>query len=139
MVDSFLLQCGVSSSRMETEQIITWRDGTGSSGRAINQAVSHFSIKSYTMINFPTSSTSHFVNSHFVNSHFVNIDQMGIDEVGIDKVGIDKVRINPFAVSYHVLSVLSRPTKRPDGQQSPKSLVSQARSDQLQSKLLFLA
>ena len=31
MVDSFLLQCGVSSSRMETEPIITWRDGTGSS------------------------------------------------------------------------------------------------------------
>ena len=28
---SFLLQCGVSLSRMETEQIITWRGGTGSS------------------------------------------------------------------------------------------------------------
>ena len=40
-----------------------------------------------TMVNFPTSSTSHFVNSHFVNSHFVNIDQMGIDKMGIDKVG----------------------------------------------------
>ena len=35
-----------------------------------------------TMVNFPTSSTS-----HFVNSHFVNIDQMGIDKMGIDKVG----------------------------------------------------
>ena len=31
MVGSFLLQCGVSLSRMETEQIITWRGGTGSS------------------------------------------------------------------------------------------------------------
>ena len=35
-----------------------------------------------TIVNFPTSSTS-----HFVNSHFVNIDQMGIDKVGIDEVG----------------------------------------------------
>ena len=38
------------------------------------------------MVNFPTLSTS-----HFVNSHIVNIDQMGIDEAGIDKVGIDEV------------------------------------------------
>ena len=43
-------------------------------------------LEVYTMVNFPTSSTS-----YFVNSHFVNIDQMGIDEVGIDKVGIDDV------------------------------------------------
>ena len=53
-------------------------------------------LEVYTMVNLPTSSTSHVVNSHFVNSHFVNIDQMGIDEVGIDKVGIDEVGRYPW-------------------------------------------
>ena len=42
------------------------------------------------MVNFPTLSTSYFVNSHFVNSHFVNIAEMGIDKVGIDEVGINR-------------------------------------------------
>ena len=46
------------------------------------------------------------------------------------------VKYLAFSVSYHVLSVLSRATKRPDDQQSPKCLVSQARSNQLQRRLL---
>ena len=80
MVDSFLLQCGVSLSRMETEQLVTWRDGIGSS---MQWSVDHI----------PTSTVGRSHQRRKSPNWSVQLDAGSQPPA---KVGIDKVRSWPI-------------------------------------------